>query len=77
MAVGIVGINKVSMRKGVGVERLKVLRKGVWKGMAKDWADIFGNLEWSCIQFAQLCKPWIASTLSMDGLPKSLHFNNY
>lgn len=36
MAVGIVGINKVSMRKGVGVERLKVLRKGVWKGMAKD-----------------------------------------
>lgn len=29
MAVGVMGIDKVPMRKGVGVERLKVLRKGV------------------------------------------------
>lgn len=35
MAVGVVGIDKVPMRKGMGVERLKVLRKGVWKDMAR------------------------------------------
>lgn len=36
MAVGVVGIDKMPMRKGVGVEReKKISRKDVWKGIAR------------------------------------------
>lgn len=36
MAVGVVGIDKMPMRKGVGVERKKSIEEDIWKNKTRD-----------------------------------------